>query len=105
MQAWMRNPAVAEGGDRRVVIRHLRQELLGTEVDLGATVCSPKDHGEHERCRLVAAAGSLIEVIQRRMKSPAVLSEDDPHPPDEGCFQVARAVGVRYQSFANHRVV
>ena len=43
MHAWIRNPAVAADDDRRVVIRHLLQELLGMEVDLGATVCSPQD--------------------------------------------------------------
>jgi len=105
VQAWRRNPAVAEGGDRRVVIHCLRQELLGMEVDLDATVCSPKDHGEHEHRRLVAAAGSLMEVVQQRMKSPAVLIEENPHPLDEARLQVARGVGVRDQSLASLCVV
>ena len=63
VHAWIRNTAVAADDDHRVVIRHLRQELLRPEVGLGATLCSPQDHGEHVRGRLVAAVGSLIEVV------------------------------------------
>ena len=96
---------VAADDDRRVVIRNLRQEPLRPEVGLGATVCSPQDHGEHVRRRLVATAGSLIEVVQRRLKSPAVVSEETPHPLDEDRLQVARGVGVRNQSLASLCVV
>ena len=75
------------------------------EVDLDATVCSPKDHGEHEHRRLVAAAGSLMEVVQQCMKSPAVLIEENPHPLDEACLQVAHGVGVCDQSLASPRIL
>ena len=60
VHAWTRNPAVAAGAEHMVVMRHLRQELLGPDVGLGSTVCSPQDHGEHVRRRLVAAACSLF---------------------------------------------
>jgi hypothetical protein len=52
----------------------------------------------------VAPPGSPIEIVERRIKSPAVLSEDDPHPHDEVCLQVARAVDVHDQSLADRRV-
>ena len=105
MPAWTRNPAVAADDERRVIIRHLRQELLRPEVGLGATVCSPQDHGEHVRRWPVAAAGGLIEVVMRRLESPAVVSEENPHPLDEDRLQVARGVGVRSQSLASLRVL
>ena len=63
VHAWIQNPAVAADDDHRVVIRHLRQELLRPEVGHNAILYSPQDHGEHVRGRLVAAAGSLIEVV------------------------------------------
>jgi len=50
---------------------------------LGGTICSPQDHSEQERRRLVALPGSPIEIVERRTKSPAVLSEDDPDRHDE----------------------
>jgi len=68
-------------------------------------IFSPQEHREQVRRLLMAPSGSLIEIVERCMKSPAVLSEDDPHPPDEERLQVARAMGVCYQSFANHHVV
>ena len=63
VHVWIRNPAVTADDDHRVVIRHLRQELLRPEVGHNAILYSPQDHGEHVRGRLVAAAGSLIEVV------------------------------------------
>ena len=78
-----RKPAIVQDGERRVVVRRLHQELLGPEVVLGATICSPQEHSEQERRRLVAPPGSPIEIVERHIKSPAVLSEDDPHPHDE----------------------
>ena len=75
-----RKPVVVQDGERRVIVRRLRQELLGPVVVLGATICSPQEHSEQERRRLVAPPGSLIEIVERRIKGPAVRSEDGPHP-------------------------
>ena len=96
---------VVQDGERRVVVRRLRQELLGSEVVLGATICSPQEHSEQERRRLMAPPGSPIEIVERRIKSPAVLSEDGPHTHDEERLRVARAVGVDDQSLADRRTV
>ena len=74
---------VVQDSERRVIVRHLRQEFLGPEVVLGGTICSPQEHSEQECRRLVAPPGSPIEIIERRIKSLAVLSEDNPHPHDE----------------------
>jgi hypothetical protein len=52
----------------------------------------------------VTPSGSLIEIVVRRIKSPAVLSEDDPHPHDEEHLQVARAMSVHDQSLADRRI-
>ena len=71
---------MVQDGERRVVVRRLRQELLGLEVVLGATICSPQENCEQERHQLVAPPGSPIEIVERRIKGPAVLSEDGPHP-------------------------
>ena len=50
--------------------------------------------------------GSLIEILQRCIKSPEVrMLEDVPHPLDVERLQVAGAVGVRDQSLLNLRVV
>ena len=80
---WKGNPAIVQDGDRRVLFRRLRQELLDPEVVLDATICSPLEQTELVRRRLVAPPGSPIEIVERHIKSPAVLSEDDPHPHDE----------------------
>ena len=74
---------VVHDSKRRVVIRRLHQELLGLDVVLGGMICSPQEHSEQERRRLVAPPSSPIEIIERRIKSLAVLSEDNPHPHDE----------------------
>jgi len=50
---------------------------------LSGTICSLQEHSEQERRRLVALPGSPIEIIEQRIKSLAVLSEDNPHPHDE----------------------
>ena len=73
-------------------------------VVLGATICSPQEHSEQERRRLVAPPGSPIEIVERRIKSPSVLSEDGPHTRDEEHLRVARAMGVDDQSLADRRV-
>ena len=53
----------------------------------------------------MAAVGSLIEIVQRRLESPAMVSEENPHPLDEARLQVARGVGVRDQSLASPRIL
>ena len=53
---------------------------------LGGMICSPQEHSKQERCQLVAPPGSPIEILERCIKSPAVLSEDNPHPHDEECL-------------------
>ena len=109
---WKRKPVVVQDGERRVVVHclrqvilRLRQELLGPEVVLGSTICSPQEHSEQERHWLVAPPGSPIEIVERRIKGPAVLSEDGPHTHDEERLQVARAVGVDDQSLADRLAV
>ena len=52
-----------------------------------------------------APPGNPIEIIERRIKGPAVLSEDGPHTRDEERLRVARAVGVDDQSLADRRTV
>jgi len=42
--AWTQHPAIIADVERRVVIRHLGEELLGPEVGRGAAVCLPQDH-------------------------------------------------------------
>ena len=50
--------------------------------------------------------GSLIEILQRCIKSPEVqMLEDVPHPLDVERLQVAGTVGVRDQSLLNLRVI
>ena len=68
-----RKPAVVQDGERRVIVRRLRQELLGPEVVLGAIICLPQEHSEQEHRWLVAPPGSPIEIVERRIKGPAVL--------------------------------
>jgi len=54
------NPAIVQDGEHRVVVHRLHQELLGLVVVLGSMICSPQEHSEQERRRLVALPGRPI---------------------------------------------